>query len=168
MILTFPYLALPNLDFPDVGCIDIASSIYPRRDLIDVTADIAYRLDYIRNIELLSAERRRPIREIMGCRDGLNLSEYMKEHIYMYGGKSERVTFRAGRDIIGHIVDWFGKDTRFSNETEDAVTVTVTVNEQSMLYWALQYGMSVEILKPAELRERVRDAVEGMWKKYNE
>ena len=130
-----------------------------------------YRLDYIHEIALLENENRRPIKEMANCRGGrLDLSAYMREHIYMYGGESRRVTFRAdlrvNANIVGHIIDWFGKDVRFSEIAEDAITATVSVNEQAMLYWALQYGMAVEILKPIELREKVREAVASMWEKY--
>ena len=44
--------------------------------------------------------------------------------------------------------------------------VTVKVSKQAMLFWALQYGQSVEILEPKSLREEIRDAVASMWEKY--
>jgi predicted DNA-binding transcriptional regulator YafY len=35
-----------------------------------------------------------------------------------------------------------------------------------MFYWALQYGTSVEVLEPAELRQKIKDAVQKISEKY--
>ncbi|NOU99500.1 helix-turn-helix transcriptional regulator [Paenibacillus planticolens] len=130
-----------------------------------------YRLDYVCAIERVEDEKIRPLNEISGYKYGLDLSKYMEEHIYMYGGKSVRVKFRAdlraNRNIIGHIMDWFGTNVQFSEISEDAVTATVTVNEMAMFYWALQYGTSVEIVAPVSLRERLREAANAISEKYN-
>ena len=84
----------------------------------------------------------------------------------MYGGESVRVTFKAEKKIIGQIIDWLGKDVVFTNATEDSVVAHVTVNENAMLYWALQYGLSVEILAPESLRIKMQEAARGLAEKY--
>jgi hypothetical protein len=123
-----------------------------------------FRVELIRNIKLLEAPSR-PRREIKD--QNKKLSRFMAEHIYMYSGESGPVTFRADKKIITDIIDWFGTGVTFSEETENQVTVQVTVNYKAMLYWALQYGMSVEVLGPPSLRKSVAAAVQGMWGKYN-
>lgn len=45
--------------------------------------------------------------------------------------------------------------------------VTLTCNEDSMFYWALQYGLFVEIIEPISLRKRISEAVMKMNEKYN-
>ncbi|MCK8487071.1 WYL domain-containing protein [Paenibacillus sp. MBLB2552] len=130
-----------------------------------------YRLDYMCAIEQVEDEKIRSLDEIPGYEHGLDLSKYMEEHIYMYGGKSVRVKFRAdlraNRNIVGHILDWFGTNVQFSDITEDAITATVSVNEMAMFYWALQYGTSIEIVAPVSLRERLREAANAISEKYN-
>ena len=69
--------------------------------------------------------------------------------------------------ILKDIIDWFGNDTRFSNESDDAVDVSVMVNEENMFFWAMQYGEHIEILEPTRLREQIKDAALAMLKKYN-
>ena len=49
----------------------------------------------------------------------------MAEHIYMFTGESVLVTFRAKKYLVSEIIDWFGKDITFSDETENEVTVFV-------------------------------------------
>jgi len=140
-----------------------------------------YRVDYIRNLKFMKKNEdgddvdsnyipNRPMKEMEGHENGINLAEYMREHIYLYGGDSVPVEFIADKaatpSIINHIRDWFGNNANFSNETKNTVKVQVKVNEKAMFYWALQYGPSVEILKPKPLRKAVSKAVEQMWKKY--
>jgi predicted DNA-binding transcriptional regulator YafY len=131
-----------------------------------------YRIDYIQKAEILEDAPARPITDIIGYGNRFNLTQYMDEHIYMYGGDSVTATFRCDKGvtkhIIGHVIDWFGygEGVRFSDETDDYVTATVTANENALRYWALQYGPSVEVLSPAGLRKQVRDDVEKMWAKY--
>ena len=127
-----------------------------------------YRLDYMRNVKLFEKQKNRPISEIKGYERGLDLPKYMREHIYMYSGESVRVTFRADRWCVGQIIDWFGRDVVFTDVTDESVTASVLVNEHSMLYWALQYGKSVEILSPKSLRETIRETAKGMWERYSE
>jgi len=112
-----------------------------------------YRLNSICNIEVLKSEKRRPIRDILGYKNGFKLAEYMKEHPYMMaGGESVQVKLRFKKDITGHIFEWFGKDIHFMDETEETLTTVIKLSERSMLFWALQYGMNVEVLEPQSLR----------------
>lgn len=124
-----------------------------------------YRLDLITDIELLETAAK-PMKEVQGLENGLDLPKHMKENLYMFAGKSITAKFRAKNTIINDIIDWFGKDVKFTNENDEECDVTVRVSEQAMFCWALQYGPHVEVLEPAELRERVKEAVGEMGRKY--
>ena len=139
-----------------------------------------YRLDYIKNIEFVKIDEngpdndknyrtRRPLNGFKGYENGLDLARYMREHIYMFGGKSVDVEFIARKkpypNIAGQIRDWFN-EVHFMNEDKDTVRALVTVNERAMLYWALQFGPSVEVIKPVELREQIAKEVADMYKRY--
>nr|AGS54220.1 hypothetical protein [uncultured bacterium contig00107] len=124
------------------------------------------RLDYIRDILGIKNDKRRPIKEIVGVGRDLDLPKYMDEHIYMYTDDSASVVFRAPEYLVGPVLDWFGKSAVIVKDGDDSIRVTVDVSKKAMLYWALQYGISVEVLTPKELRDEIRDAVQGMWEKY--
>ena len=47
-----------------------------------------------------------------------------------------KAVFRADKSLISDIIDMFGKDVRFSEETDDEITVTVNVNELAMEQFA--------------------------------
>ena len=123
-----------------------------------------YRIDRISGIRLLD-EPITPMREIPELAHGLNLPKHMAEHLYMFTGESSRVKFRARKEILNDIMDWFDQGTNgmiLTADGEDHVICDVYVNELAMQYWAMQYGESVEVLAPKELRERVYQAAKTL------
>lgn len=114
-----------------------------------------YRIDRITDIQILK-DPVKPLRSIPEAENGLNLPSHLAEHLYMFPGKSERVTFRAKKYLLNDLIDWFGNDISFSDETETDVTATVRVNINTMRMWALQYALHVKVLEPKELAEQIR------------
>lgn len=49
----------------------------------------------------------------------------------------------------------FGKDVKFSDESDQQITVTADVNELAMEQFAKAYTPYVEIIKPVSLREKM-------------
>lgn len=115
-----------------------------------------YRLDRITGIRLLDTTVK-PVRQVEGMKNGLYLPKHMAEHLYMFSGESVPVTFRMKKTILNDVIDWFGTEIAFFDETEDEVTARVTVNWSAMRYWAQQYCRFVKILTPTDLVETVRD-----------
>lgn len=117
-----------------------------------------YRVDRITDIELLDTLAK-PKREVKGAEYGFDLSKHMKEHIYMFAGKSITTQFIAEKYIISDILDYFGEEVKFSNETEDKITVTATVNEHDMRLWALQYALQVKVISPQRLVDDIKSDI---------
>ena len=88
--------------------------------------------------------------------NGLYLPKHMAEHLYMFSGESIPVTFRMKKHILNDVIDWFGTEITFSDETEVEVTARVTVNWHAMRHWALQYCRHVRILTPNDLANQVQ------------
>ena len=122
-----------------------------------------YRVDRITDIQLLDTPVK-PMKSVKGLEQGLNLPKHMAEHVYMFTGESVPVTFRAKKYLLTDLFDWFGKDMQFIDETEEEVTVRVTVNLEAIRKWALQYALHVKVLKPERhvdmLKEDVKRAAE--------
>lgn len=64
----------------------------------------------------------------------------MAEHVYMFSGESQKVIMRTSPGMAGELIDGVGNGVTFTDETEDSVIAHVTVNLNSMRYWALQYA----------------------------
>ena len=123
--------------------------------------DITYfRLDRIADIELTNTKAI-PVKKVSGYENGLDLPKHMAEHIYMFSGKSEPVIFRAKKEIITQIIDWFGTDVTFMNDTGDHIDVKVTVNLKAMNYWAMQYANYIKVLSPAALADKISSELEA-------
>ena len=125
-----------------------------------------YRLDRITGIRLLDTPVK-PVRQVEGMKNGLYLPKHMAEHLYMFSGESVPVTFRMKKTILNDVIDWFGTEIAFFDETEDEVTARVTVNWSAMRYWAQQYCRFVRILTPTDLGDTVRDDLKKALESYD-
>ena len=125
-----------------------------------------YRVDRITQLEILE-EKIKPFSKLNWSNgQKLNLSDYMKKHVYMYSSGDVKTTFRIIKPLISDIIDMFGKDVTFLDETEDMVCVKVNVNETSMIQFAKNYAPDIEILEPQELREKVKEVLRKGYELY--
>lgn len=90
----------------------------------------------------------------------------MAEHVYMVYGDTIKVKFKAPKYISDQIVDWFGVDFKVVSEDEDTVTIEVLACNRSMRFWALQYGMFVEVIEPTYLRDEIKMSIKKMNTRY--
>ena len=123
------------------------------------------RVDRITDIKLLD-EPAKPKSHVPEIKNGFNLPKHMAEHVYMFAGESIPVTFRAKKYLVGDIIDWFGKDVTFFDETDEEVSVRVTVNENAMRLWALQYALHVKVLTPQKLRDNIKEDLKKAVENY--
>ena len=125
-----------------------------------------YRLDRITDIQMLS-EPVKPMKEVKGLENGLNLPKHVAEHIYMYTGESVPVKFKAKKYLLSELIDWFGTDIQFLGENEDEITARVVVNFEAVRKWAFQYALHVKILSPEKLVEAMKSDLKIASKTYD-
>lgn len=126
-----------------------------------------YRLDRISDIKMLQTPAK-PTKQVKGIANGLQLPKHMAEHIYMFSGESIPVVFRAKKYIVGDVLDWFGQDVQFADETDSEVTVRVTVNEKAMRRWGLQYALHTKIISPASLAAQIKEDLAAARENYSD
>ncbi len=126
-----------------------------------------YRLDRITDVEILN-ENRKPMKTIKGLENGLSISEYIAEHVYMYSGDSIRIKLRTSENLMDSLVDSFGKDFRVSFGEDDDIVVSLKCNPDAFFYWAMQYGQNIEVLEPKSMRDRIKQASQEIYKKYKD
>lgn len=124
-----------------------------------------YRLDRIANVEILK-DKNKPIKSIHGYERGLNLKDYLAEHFYMYSGESIHIKLKAHENLMDNLIDSFGKDFRVVPEGENEIIVSLKCNPDTFFYWAMQYGLNIEVLEPESMRERIQSACKEIEKKY--
>jgi predicted DNA-binding transcriptional regulator YafY len=110
-----------------------------------------------------------PIKSIKGYERGIDFKQIATEMPYMYADTPERVVFIADKKIIDQVVDWFGQDIRMSivPDNENIIKVEIHSSLKAMEHWALQYINYVEVIKPENIRERIRTALNNGIGKYN-
>ena len=127
-----------------------------------------FRIDKMTSMKMLEEERKDQ-REIEGMEHGLNLPKHMAEHIYMFSGESVTALIRTSQKSMDELVDWFGKDFQIVEQYPDGMMdVRLRCNKSAMEYWALQYGKSVTVLEPPELRAMLRNDIEEMRERYQD
>lgn len=127
-----------------------------------------YRVDRIRNIQVLE-EKGKPFETLKWSgHQPMNLNEYMKEHVYMYSSENAFVKFRIVKAMISDVIDLFGKGVNFSEETDTHVSVSVHVNERAAEQFAKNYAPDVVILQPKRLRDKLRDDLKKAWEEYED
>ena len=127
-----------------------------------------YRLDRIKDIRVLE-EKAKPFEKLEGSGgQRLDLTEYMEEHIYMYSSNKSRVTFRIVKAMISDVIDIFGTDIRFFNETETHVDVSAKVTEEAMFQFAKRYAPDVRVMEPEGLVERLTEEAERTIEAYRQ
>lgn len=128
--------------------------------------DVAhYRLDRIADIRMLDTPAK-PARKVKGLENGFDLPRHMAEHVYMFTGESAPVTFRLKKYLVSEVIDWFGSEIEFFDETQDAVSARVRVNLQAMRKWAMQYAVHTKILSPQSLVEQVKNDLHQAAQRY--
>ena len=70
--------------------------------------------------------------------------------------------------MISDVIDMFGLDVRFSDETDETVTVSVTVNEMAMLQFARSFAPDVVLLEPEFLAKKVKDTAQRTVEAYKD
>ena len=124
------------------------------------------RIDRIADVKILN-EKRMEINKIEKYSNStFDIVNYIKEHIYLYSGESERLVMKVKKNNIGDMIDWFGKDYIIMEQDVDSVTVRLKANTNAVYFWAMQYGHIAEILHPESLREKIRKGLEEMMEKY--
>ncbi|MBQ8352420.1 MAG: WYL domain-containing protein [Clostridia bacterium] len=124
-----------------------------------------YRLDRITEMQIVEDRALTPVREVKGYESGIDYKKLSTSLPYMFADNPEYVEFWVEEWAIDHVIDWFGKGIKIE-KVDERYKVGVLVSPMAMEYWALQYVRSVEIISPASLRERVRDALEKGADKY--
>ena len=126
-----------------------------------------FRIDKMTEVKILD-EKIKPMSKVPELKNGLNLPKHMAEHIYMFSGESVVATLKTTEDMMSELVDWFGKNISIVENKDGYITVRVSCNRKAMRFWALQYGPYVEVLAPKELRESIKEDIDGMKKKYSD
>ena len=123
-----------------------------------------YRVDKMSSIEI--TENMRQGRELF---ERFDLAAYSKMNFGMFGGQETAVTLEFRNDMVGVLLDRFGKDITISpsgREGWSRTRVKVALSDQ-FLGWIFSLGVSVKIISPKEVAATFRDEIQALGKMYD-
>jgi len=124
-----------------------------------------FKIECISNIKVLETTAK-PIENLDDTKE-FEIGRYVNEHIYMFSGETIQATIKlVNPKTINDVVDWYGNNIQIK-EKEDGLYVTFNVNEQAFLYWAMQYGMNIEIIKPVSTKKKYLAMLKDIMNKYD-
>lgn len=125
-----------------------------------------YKIDNILNIKILN-EDIKEVKSLPGQQD-FTIKKYLSEHVYMMAGKSVTVKMKIlEEERVNDVVDWFGNKIFLSKDKDGHTFVILNINEDALIFWALQYGKSVEVVEPKETRKKIKNLLEEMLQRYD-
>ncbi len=112
-----------------------------------------YRVDKIKELKLLDAGREGM--EITGRENPVLIAE---RDFSMYAGREEVVTMEFSRDMLGVIIDRFGKDITIRPADDDLFSTHVTVSVSPQFFgWLTGLSGKVRLKGPADVRQEYLD-----------
>lgn len=125
-----------------------------------------YRVDYMKDVYMMEDRERVDPKNLKEFAPYHSITEYLNDHIYMFGGPSVHVTMALkGPYVIQYIYDWFGKNAKI-HKKDDQLLAEVKCNEKAFFYWVMQYGEHIKVLSPQSMVDKVKKAAEAILKQY--
>ena len=132
----------------------------------DVEADAIkhYRVDKIREIEV--SENKRRGRELFREFD---LAKYSRMNFGMYGGEAVRVRLQFKEELVGVMLDRFGREIPVNRSKQKGwleTNVEVALSDQ-FFGWLFALGTGVQITGPKSVVTRFRQEIDALRKLYS-
>lgn len=134
----------------------------PSNELINL------RVDRFLSVDILGNQKALAIRELPEYQNGnFQLHDYMRQHLYMVSGETVHVKMQIKHESIGDFIDWYGKDFKIVDYAPSGdVILRFSVNDNALMFWALQYGKIATVLEPKRLVDKLRQETERLADKY--
>ena len=92
-----------------------------------------------------------------GVEEGFDIAEYAKKYFGMFSGREGQVTLRCRNELVGVVLDRFGREVILVPDGESHFTVTIpAVVSPQFLGWVFGLGDGVRILRPGWAAEEMR------------
>lgn len=111
-----------------------------------------YRVDKMKSIEVMETDRS----EESGYRE-FDIAAYSNKVFGMYGGELTRITLTFPEQLIGVMLDRFGKEVSLKREVEDIYSIRTDVIVSGQFFgWLAGLGRQVQIVSPQAAKEKYK------------
>ena len=118
------------------------------------------RIDRIHNVEI-TEEPIRHFSEVSEYKNSFDSADYASKVFNMFSGKPETTELKCSVDLIEEIVDRFGENAALRRSGDDCFLLReeMSIND-GLVSWIMQFGDKIEVVRPAALRDMVREKAE--------
>lgn len=96
-----------------------------------------------------------------------DILKYTQSLFGMYGGKTQKVTLEGRNDLVGVVIDRFGKDIQITEKSADTFTATVEVTiSRQFLGWIFAVGEGLRIVSPGAIVDLMREEAKALASRY--
>ena len=110
-----------------------------------------YRIDMMKNIEILDE------RLAISKRDAR--LDSAKKVIYAHTGEPEQIHLHCQKIALRYVIERFGNDVTITENKDGSFEAYFRAAPEGLVYWALQYLQSVEVIQPKSVRDAVIKAI---------
>ncbi len=97
-----------------------------------------------------------------------NMPRYTKSLFGMYGGEETRITLEAKNELVGVLIDRFGKDIFIVPAGADHFRTVVNVAVSRQFFgWIMALGDGIRIISPDNVVEQMREEIRRLAGQYN-
>lgn len=97
----------------------------------------------------------------------LDMADYAKKSLGMFGGKEQTVKLSVHNKLAGVIIDRFGKDVMMIPADEEHFNVNVDVRvSRQFLGWVFSLGSDIQIVGPDDVVEQMRKEIARSVEQY--
>ena len=122
-----------------------------------------YRVDKMLHIRLSSESR-----EGKEYFKKLDMADYAKKSFGMFGGKEQTVKLLVKNNLVGVIIDRFGKNVILFPTDDEHFTVNVNVHvSRQFLGWVFSLGDGIKIVGPDDVVEQMRSEIKRLIEHYS-
>lgn len=113
-----------------------------------------FRVDKIGPVKILEEEKREGEEAFKKC----DLSLYSSKTFGMYGGKEEIVTIQFPNELVGVVLDRFGKEISLQKKSDKEFAIHVKVAVSGQFFgWLAGIGKNAKLVSPEHVREQYRN-----------
>ena len=98
----------------------------------------------------------------------LDMADYAKKSFGMFGGKEQTVKLLVKNNLVGVIIDRFGKNVILFPTDDEHFTVNVNVHvSRQFLGWVFSLGDGIKIVGPDDVVEQMRSEIKRLIEHYS-
>jgi len=103
-----------------------------------------FRVDKIIGIKTINEKR-----DIEESFKNVDLGKYSKKFFSMFGGDEQHIKLRVDKELIGVIVDRFGKNIYITNRNENGFDINVDIAVSPQFFgWVASFSGKIKIISP--------------------